>query len=70
MSLCCCLQRGVMQIWNLLIKAGVEEDAILLMDYDDYDGDRAYEAFAFLGESYDDHGETCYKGSFWFVGAD
>lgn len=54
---------------NLLVEAGVEEDAILWMDYDDYDDDRAYEAFAFLGESYDDHGETRYKGSFWFAGA-
>lgn len=54
---------------NLLAEAGVEEDDILWMDYDDYDGDGAYEAFAFLGERCDDRGETLYKGSFWFAGA-
>lgn len=55
---------------NLLIKAGVEEDAVLLMDYDDYDGDGIYEAFAFLGESHDYSGAINYSGYFWFVGAD
>lgn len=55
---------------NLLIKAGVEEDAILLMDYDDYDGNGTYEAFAFVGESYEYSGTIGYSGHFWFVGAD
>lgn len=55
---------------NLLIKAGVEEDAVLLMDYDDYDGNGTYEAFAFVGESNEYSGVTDYRGHFWFVGAD
>lgn len=55
---------------NLLLKAGVEEDAILLMDYDDYDGDGTYEAFAFVGESQEYSGAIDYSGHFWFVGAD
>lgn len=53
---------------NVLIKAGVEEDAILLMDYDDYDGDGRYEAFVFCGESYDYYGDIIYSGEFWFAG--
>lgn len=53
---------------NLLIKAGVEEDAILFMDYDDYDGDGIYEAFAFCGESKEE--VTYYSGDYWFVGVD
>ena len=55
---------------NVLIKAGVEEDDILLMDYADYDDDGLYEAFVFCGESIDVLGETKYRGDFWFVGAD
>lgn len=56
---------------NLLIKADAEEDAVLLMDYDDYDGDGIYEAFAFLGESHEDYyGVISYSGHFWFVGVD
>lgn len=55
---------------NVLIKSGLDEDAILFMDYDDYDGDGIYEAFVFCGESYDYYGEINYSGDFWFVGAD
>lgn len=56
---------------NVLIKSGVDEDAILLMDYDDYDDDGIYEAFVFCGKSYYDYfGDTHYSGDFWFVGAD
>lgn len=55
---------------NVLIKSGLDEDAILFMDYDDYDGDGIYEAFVFCGKSYDYYGEINYSGNFWFVGAD
>lgn len=55
---------------NVLIKSGLDEDAILLMDYDDYDGDGVYEAFVFCGKSYDYCGEINYSGDFWFAGAD
>lgn len=55
---------------NVLIKSGLNEDAILFMDYDDYDGDGISEAFVFCGKSYDYYGEINYSGDFWFVGAD
>lgn len=56
---------------NVLLKSGLGEEAILLMDYDDYDGDGIYEAFVFCGES-DDYstGDIYYSGNFWFVGVD
>ncbi len=55
---------------NVLIKSGLEKDAILYMDYDDFDGDGVYEAFVFCGKSYDNYGVTGYSGAFWFAGAD
>ena len=55
---------------NVLTESGLGEEAILLMDYDDYDGDGIYEAFVFCGRSYDYYGDINYSGDFWFVGAD
>lgn len=56
---------------NVLLKSGLEEDAILLIDYDDFDGDGVHEAFVFCGKSYYDYfGATCYSGDYWFAGAD
>lgn len=55
---------------KVLVESGLGEDAILLMDYDDYDGDGIYEAFVFCGRSYDYYGDISYSGDFWFVGAD
>lgn len=55
---------------DVLIKSGLDEDAILFMDYDDYDGDGIYEAFVFCGKSYDYYGDIDYSGDFWFAGAD
>lgn len=55
---------------NLLVKSGVDEGALLLMDYDDYDGDGVYEAFGFCGKEHDYFGNACFSGDFWFVGMD
>lgn len=53
---------------NLLIKSGMSEESILMMNYDDYDRDGRYEAFVFCGESFDELGNQLYNGALWFVG--
>lgn len=53
---------------NLLIKSGMSEESILMMNYDDYDRDGRYEAFVFCGESYEELGNQLYDGALWFVG--
>lgn len=55
---------------NALIKSGKEEDSLLYMDYDDFDGDGRYEAFIFFGKSGDYFGNIEYDGDYWFVGSD
>lgn len=53
---------------NVLVKSGMEESAILLMDYDDYDRDGKYEAFVFCGECSESTGDKLYSGELWFAG--
>lgn len=55
---------------NVLIAAGMPESKILLLDYDDYDGDGKYEAFIICGDSYDVYGDVEYRGALYFAGAD
>lgn len=55
---------------NALIKSGMEEDSLLYMDYDDFDGDGRYEAFIFFGKSHDFFGNIEYEGDYWFAGSD
>lgn len=54
-----------------LLAAGAQEGDILLWDYDDYDGDGAYEAFMIVGNIFEGQYETEYKNeALWFTGAD
>lgn len=55
---------------DVLTAAEAQEDAVLLWDYDDYDGDGKYEAFTLCGNTYDDFGVEKYKGTLYFEGAD
>lgn len=59
---------------NLLLAAGAQENDVLLLEYDDYDGDGKYEAFMIVGKSVTYAGgwgeETSYKGTLYFAGAD
>lgn len=55
---------------KVLAESGLEEDAVLMMDYDDYDRDGKCEAFMFCGKRIDvfDGYYTLYDGGLWFVG--
>ena len=55
---------------NVLIVAGAQESDILLLDYDEYDGDGKYEVFMICGDSYEEFGAVKYKGALYFAGAD
>ncbi len=49
---------------RVLAASGFTEDAVLMMDYDDYDGDGKCEAFMFCGK----YIENLYVGELWFAG--
>lgn len=55
---------------KVLNACNMEEDAILMMDYDDYDHDGTYEAFVMCGESMETEYEPPYEGTLWFVTED
>lgn len=55
---------------NVLAKVEKPEESILLFDYDDYDGDGRFEAFAIVGEAFNSYGELFYSGTLYFAGAD
>lgn len=52
---------------KVLDACNMEEDDILMMDYDDYDNDGTYEAFVMCGEYTEN---DTYAGTLWFVGED
>lgn len=62
-------QKEVLQ-QRVLAESGFTEDAILMMDYDDYDRDGKCEAFMFCGEVLANrfYEEKGYNGELWFVG--
>lgn len=58
-------------LWSkLMANSGAAEDEILRFDYDDFDYDGNYEAFAFCGIYEEYETENLYIGSLWFVGTD
>ncbi|MDR2686777.1 MAG: hypothetical protein LBB75_03425, partial [Oscillospiraceae bacterium] len=52
-----------------LLEAGISEP-ILGFEYGDYDGDGAFEAFAFVGEEQKPEEDEGYRGEIWFVNCD
>lgn len=55
---------------EMLAKAKKPEESILLFDYDDYDGDGRFEAFAIVGRVFNSYGDVYYSGTLYFAGAD
>ncbi|MDE7063726.1 MAG: hypothetical protein K2O73_10875 [Lachnospiraceae bacterium] len=57
-------QKEILQ-QRVLAESGFTENAVLMMDYDDYDRDGKCEAFMFCGKCIEDQ---FYNGELWFVG--
>lgn len=55
---------------RLLVESGMQEEEILLFEYDDYNYDGKYEAFVFCGTCDEDESGSLYSGALWFVGTD
>lgn len=55
---------------EILAKVKKPEESILLFDYDDYDGDGGFEAFAIVGRVFNSYGDVYYSGTLYFAGAD
>ncbi len=56
---------------KVLKKSGAAEEKLQCFEYDDFDNDGVYEAFALIGEKMDDYGDgPVVEGALWFVTAD
>ena len=51
-----------------MLEAKVTQN-ILAFEYDDYDGDGVFEAFAFVGDEQEPDVDESYRGELWFVNA-
>ena len=63
------LTRGEELKKKLIEEIGILEEDLIMFNYDDYDYDGYYEAFAFVGEVYEEEFPV-YFGSIWFVSKD